>query len=49
MNNELEFKLGGTAIAKSDHLLEFPGGVHMQQWEGRLRRPERLDGQVQHH
>ena len=39
----------GSLIAEGDHLPELPGGVHMQQWKGRLGRPERLHCQVQQH
>jgi len=49
VDDQVEAKFGGAAIAKRDHLLKFPGSVHVQERERRLSRPERFLRKVQHH
>ncbi|MCY1433355.1 hypothetical protein D9M71_493820 [compost metagenome] len=45
---QLQAQALGGLVAEGDHLAELPGGVHVQQGEGRLARGEGLHRQVQH-
>ena len=49
VHDEVETEFHRAAVAERDHLLEFPGGVHMKKRKRRLRGPEGLHGEVQHH
>ena len=48
VDDKIQAELLDEGIAESDHLLEFPGGVDVHQWEGRLTWSECFEGQVQH-
>ncbi len=47
MHDQVEAEPLRGCVAERDHLAEFPGGVDVQQREGRLRRIERLQREVQ--
>ncbi|MCY1437353.1 hypothetical protein D9M71_535110 [compost metagenome] len=48
VHQQLQAQALGGLVAEGDHLAELPGGVHVQQGEGRLARGEGLHRQVQH-
>ncbi len=48
-HQQLHPQFGGHALAQRIHVAELPGGVHVQQREGRRRRVEGLLRQAQHH
>src|SRR5665648_1060292 len=47
MDDEIEAELLHRPVAEGDHVVELPGGVHMEQRERRLGRPERFPRQMQ--
>src|SRR5690606_22125139 len=49
VDQEVETEFIRHPVTKCDHLAEFPRRIHMQKWERRLCRIERLHGQVQKH
>ncbi len=49
VHQQVEAALPRHAVAKLDHLPEFPGGIDVQQGKRRLGRKEGLARQVQHH
>ncbi len=49
VHQQLEAITRRDLIAVADHVAEFPFGVDVQQREGRLRRIEGLEREVQHH
>ena len=49
VDDQVEAELLGHLAAKLDHFAELPRRVDVEQREGRLRRMERLHGEVQHH
>jgi hypothetical protein len=48
VNDQLQAELPHPCIAKFVHFSKLPGRVHMEEWERRFRREERLDRQMQH-
>ncbi len=48
VHDEVEAELPGRALAHLVHRLELPGGVHMQQREGRAGGEKSLGRQMQH-
>jgi hypothetical protein len=49
VDEEIDSEFLRHALAKFNHLTEFPGGVNVKEREGRFRRIERLHRQMQHH
>ena len=49
VDDKIQAELLYEGIAKRNHLLKLPGGVHVHQREGWLTGGERFQGQVQHH
>jgi hypothetical protein len=49
MHDEVEPKRAHGPVAEGDHVAELPGGVHVQQRERQLRRPEGLAREMQQH
>lgn len=49
MHDELHAAVARRAVAHFVHGTEFPGGVDVQQWEGRGAWVEGLAGEMQHH
>ncbi|MCY1431938.1 hypothetical protein D9M71_479170 [compost metagenome] len=48
VHQQFQAQAFGGLVAKGDHFAKLPGGVHVQQGEGRLARGEGLHRQVQH-
>ena len=48
MHHEIDAEPLRLAVAEGDHLAELPGGIDVQQRERRLRRIERLHGEMHH-
>src|SRR5690606_19188033 len=48
VHQQLQPEAARRLVAKFDHFAKFPGGVDMQQGEGRFGRIKRFQGQVQH-
>ncbi len=46
IHHEIEAALRRELVAKSEHVAEFPGRIHMQQRQGRSRGKERLSRQM---
>ena len=49
INQQFHARIFGGLVAQFVHLLEFPSGVHMQQWKGGRRWIKRFFRQMQHH
>ncbi|MEN9682098.1 MAG: hypothetical protein RLZZ627_1991, partial [Pseudomonadota bacterium] len=48
VDDEVEAKFLSHLVAKGDHFAEFPGGIDVEEREGRLAGVEGLHGEVQH-
>src|SRR6187402_1157385 len=48
MHHEIDAETLRLAVAEGDHLAELPGGIDMEERERRLRRVERLHGEMHH-